>query len=154
MLDFHAFKLLQARRHALSRKMLILRTYAYLRDADSKSFYNESMTEGLWDRLALLTEQVQEPPAHEHHGGGGASIPKKESASSSSSKKEGNPKCSHCRSATVHKNLKIDPARTLCPFLELSQTDARKAAGTACAAYKDNGGTFQECCQAALESFK
>jgi hypothetical protein len=140
MLDFHAFKLLQARRHALSQKMLILRMYAYLRDAESKSFYNESMTEGLWDHLALLTEQVQEPPAPDHHGSGAAS--------------EGAPKCSHCYSATIHKHLKIDPARTSCPFLELPQTDARKAAGTTCAAYKDNGGTFQECCQAALESFK
>jgi hypothetical protein len=154
MLDFHAFKLLQARRHALSQKMLILRMYAYLRDAESKSFYNESMTKGLWDHLALLTEQVQEPPAPDHHGSGAASIPKKEAAAPGSSKKESAPKCSHCPSSTVHKHLKIDPARTSCPFLELSQTDARKAAGTTCAAYKDNGGTFQECCQAALESFK
>jgi hypothetical protein len=30
MLDYHSFKLLQARRHTMSRKMLILRTYAYL----------------------------------------------------------------------------------------------------------------------------
>jgi hypothetical protein len=156
MLDYHSFKLLQARRHALSRKMLVLRTYAYLRDAESKSFYNESMTEGLWDRLAVLTEKVHDAPVHESPGTANPD-PKKDPAGNGQLKKkvsEGTPKCSHCRSAAVHKALKIDPARTLCPFLELSQADARKAAVTACAAHKESGGAFKDCCQAALESFQ
>jgi hypothetical protein len=86
----------------------------------SPSFYNESMTKGLWDCLALLIEQVQESPTHEHHHGA-TSVPKKEPAASDSSKKEGTPKCLHCYSGTVHKSLKINPSRTICPFLELSQ---------------------------------
>jgi hypothetical protein len=130
--------------------MLILRTYAYLRDAESKAFYHESMTEGLWDRVALLTERVRDdtvpkkdpvPP-----------VPQKEKEPPAP-KKEGTPKCSHCRSAAVHKQLKLEPTRVVCPFLSLGQPEARKAAGAATASFKDKEGTFPECCQVALESF-
>jgi hypothetical protein len=55
MLQFHSDRLLQIRQNALSRKALILQTYTYLRDASAKSFYHESMTESLWDRLADLS---------------------------------------------------------------------------------------------------
>jgi hypothetical protein len=57
MLTFHSDKLVQVREHALTRQALTLQTYIYLRDAKSKSFYHESMTESLWDHLAdLLTK--------------------------------------------------------------------------------------------------
>jgi hypothetical protein len=42
MLDYHSIQLLQVRWHALSRKMLILEMYIYLRDAEAKCFYHES----------------------------------------------------------------------------------------------------------------
>jgi hypothetical protein len=141
MLDFHSFRLLQIRRHALSRKMLILRTYAYLRDADAKAFYHESMTASLWDKIAdlALTTQGKLPP-----DSGSGATPK---ASTS------NPRCSHCRNATAHKTLKIDPIKRVCPFLALPQADARKAAGISVKNHKDNGGSFEDCCKAAIETF-
>jgi hypothetical protein len=66
MLDFHSERLLQVQQNALTRKALILQTYTYLRDANAKSFYHESMTESLWDRLAALTVNPG--------GGGGSSV--------------------------------------------------------------------------------
>jgi hypothetical protein len=141
MLDFHSFKLLQVRRHALSRKMLILRTYVYLRDADAKAYYHESMTATLWNKIAdlSLAAQSQSPP---DNGGGGAGPARKDNA-----------RCSHCRNATAHKTLKIDPVKRLCPFLDLPQADARKAAGISVKNHKENGGSFPDCCKAAIESF-
>jgi hypothetical protein len=54
----------------------------------------------------------------------------------------------------AHKLLPIDPIKRLCPFLELVQTDARKAAGIAVKSHKENGGSFPDCCKAALELLK
>jgi hypothetical protein len=56
MLNFHSERLLQIRQNSLTRKALVLQTYCYLRDANSKGFYHESMTESLWDRLASMTK--------------------------------------------------------------------------------------------------
>jgi hypothetical protein len=56
MWDFHAKRLLQIRQNTLrTRKALVLQTYTYLRDTNANSFYHESMTRSLWDRLATLT---------------------------------------------------------------------------------------------------
>jgi hypothetical protein len=41
--------------------MLVLRTYVYLCDANSKGSYHETMTENLWDRVAQLTLQSGTP---------------------------------------------------------------------------------------------
>jgi hypothetical protein len=142
MLEYHSNKLLQVRRHALTRRMLVLRTYVYLCDAESKAYYHESMTEDLWARVALLNDRLLTLPPSEPEGG--KEKPEKQ--------KEGTPKCSHCHSATVHKKLSLDPTKKVCPFLTLPQVDARKAAGIASANHKENGGKFKECCKAALES--
>jgi hypothetical protein len=150
MLEYHSSKLLQVRRHALTRRMLVLRTYVYLRDAESKAYYHESMTEDLWARMALLNDKLLSMPISEHEGG--EPSPKLKEKPDRQPSKEGNPKCSHCRSSTVHKKLSLDPTKKVCPFLTLPQVDARKAAGIANANHKDNGGDFKECCKAALES--
>jgi hypothetical protein len=87
MLDYHSIRLLQVRQHALSRKMLILETYVYLRDASAKSFYHESMTEQLWELMADLTTQ-QASMMDSHQGVNSETIP-------GNPGKEGTPRCSH-----------------------------------------------------------
>jgi hypothetical protein len=121
MLDFHSARLLQVRRHALSRKMLVLKTYVYLRDAGAKSFYHESMTESLWAKMTQLT---LDQGGHD------------DDASATESSKT--PRCAHCRSVSIHKILKLEPYKRTCFFKDLTQTAARKAASEAVALHKDN----------------
>jgi hypothetical protein len=149
MLDYHSFKLLQVRRHAMSRKMLILRTYVYLRDADAKGFYHASMTETLWDRVAQLT--LQSNTGSSHGGGNSNNDDTSDGGLPPVKPKEGTPRCSHCRNATVHKLLKLEARKTVCVFLELPQAQARKAASEAVALHQTGGGSLKECCKLKLQ---
>jgi hypothetical protein len=134
MLDFHSF-----RRHALSRKLLVLKTYVYLRDAGAKSFYHESMTESLWARMTQLTMDQQGPG----DGGTGAGTPDGPAVTL---------RCAHCRSISIHKILKLDPYKRTCFFVDLNQAAARKAASEAVALHKDNpNGSMREQCAAILK---
>jgi hypothetical protein len=133
MLDFHSGKLLQIRRHALSRKLLVLKTYIYLRDAAAKSFYHESMTESLWARISELSAPGDD-----------------EDAPNFSSMR-----CAHCRSATIHKSLNLEPYKRNCFFKDLTQTLARKAASEALAKHKDRPNeTLREICFVILGAYK
>ena len=51
MLRFHSEKLMEIRQFSVSRKQLILQMYTYLRDAQAKDFYHESMAGALWERI-------------------------------------------------------------------------------------------------------
>jgi hypothetical protein len=125
MLDFHLTRLLQVRRHALSRKMLVLKTYIYLRDADAKSFYHESMTESLWAKMTQLTLDS---------GGGGRDDDDETGGARTSSPM----RCGHCRSVSIHKLLNLEPYKRSCYFKDLTQSAARKAASEAVAIHKDD----------------
>jgi hypothetical protein len=122
----------------MPRKMLVLRTYVYLRDADSKGFYHASMTETLWDRVAQLTLQSETGPSH--GGGIGNTGDTSNGGVPPSKQKEGTPCCSHCRNATIHKLLKLEARKTVCFFLDLPQAQARKAASDALALHQTGGG--------------
>jgi hypothetical protein len=146
MLDYHSIRLLQVRRHALSRKMLILETYVYLRDAAAKSFYHESMTENLWELMADLTVQ-QAAMIDATHGGDSDITP--------IIPKEGTPRCSHCRNTSLHKLLEIQSTKKVCVFLDLVQSKARKAAGEALAEFKESPDkSLREICRAVLAKHK
>jgi hypothetical protein len=54
MLCHHSDNLLTIQQNTLTRKALVLHTYAYLLDAKAKSFYHESMTKSLWDWLMTI----------------------------------------------------------------------------------------------------
>jgi hypothetical protein len=108
------------------------------------------MTEDLWARLALLNDRFLATPLSEQEGG--EPLPKPKEKTDKQPQKEGTPRCLHCRSATVHKKLSLDPTKKVCPFMTLPQVDARKAAGIANVNHKENGGEFKECCKAAMES--
>jgi hypothetical protein len=116
--------------------MLVLQTYVYLRDAESKSFYHESMTETLWEHVSALT--LLAAPAD-------GILPAASEPRSSTGR------CSHCRNSSAHKLLNLLPTKHCCVFGALSQTDARKAAGDAVARHKERPGSeFRACCNAAI----
>jgi hypothetical protein len=130
----------------MSRKMLVLQTYVYLRDTDSKGFYHETMTENLWNCVAQLTLQSGLPgPSDWSSPLEPTVVPKKP---------DGTPYCSHCRNATVHNLLGIKAMKLVCVFLTLSQTHARKAASEALALHQSaGGGSLPECCQIKLDKY-
>jgi hypothetical protein len=133
MLDYHSDRLLQVRQHALTRKALILHTYVYLRDSDSKGFYHESMTESLWDRFATLSAQKNEGRGGGNGGGGGGDEKGKgKGKGKGDDKGKGGDKannkqfwCSHCHSSKCHILAGVSPSKTDCPLLDV--TDLSKA---------------------------
>jgi hypothetical protein len=149
MLDFHSEKLLQIRQNALTRKALVLQTYTYLRDANAKSFYHESMTESLWDRLATLVNPGAGEDSGSRAGGGtgtGGSVGGGSSGVVAVAKP---PRCSHCRSIKLHELKQVRPAKLCCPLKDLSSKKARDIAKKAIEAWgRDSSGTFSSTLEA------
>jgi hypothetical protein len=116
---------------ALSKKALVLNTYAYLRDAKAKSFYHESMTENLWSTMADLQNRLNnaldtknKPGSRGGSTGGGDAA------------KARAPKCSHCRSTKLHDQLKLKPGKTHCPLEDQPAAKARKVASATVKAFE------------------
>jgi hypothetical protein len=98
MLAFHSEKLLEIRQFAVSRKMLILQVYTYLRDAQAKDFYHESMAGAIWERIA----NISATPSSNAGGGPESS------------------RCSYCTNKDMHKLFNVLGQRDLCPVKSLS----------------------------------
>jgi hypothetical protein len=106
MLSFHSEKLMEIRQFTVSRKQLILRIYTYLRDAQAKEFYHESMSGAIWQRIASI-------PATPSQADGGT-----ESS-----------RCNYCSNKEMHKLFHVLGQRDLCPVKILAnKTKAREAA--------------------------
>ena len=106
MLKFHSEKLLEIRQFSVSRKQLILQIYTYLRDAQAKEFYHESMSGAIWERIASL-------PTAPSNGGGGPETSR----------------CSWCTNKEMHKLFNVLGQRDLCPVKALtSKAKAKEAA--------------------------
>lgn len=115
MLDFHAKKLLEIRMFALTRKMLVLRTYTYLRDASKQGFYDNRMNEALW-RHALLASDPTDS------GGDQKESP-------AAPEKANDPKqCSQCKSKRLHQLLRVKHQRSSCPFKDSTPREAKTLA--------------------------
>jgi hypothetical protein len=123
MLEFHSERLLQIRQNSLTRKALVLQTYCYLRDASSKGFYHESMTESLWDRLATIAKSQSSGTTKGSSGGG---VVKSTVVGDARA-----PRCSHCRSAKLHELAKARPSKQMCPLKDLSVKQAKLVAKSA-----------------------
>ena len=105
MLAFHSEKLMEIRQFAVSRKQLILQIYTYLRDAQAKDFYHESMAGAIWERLSSI-------PAVPSHTGGGPETSR----------------CSYCSNKEMHKLFKVLGQRDLCPVKTLPNKGKAKEA--------------------------
>jgi hypothetical protein len=132
MLDFHSDKHLQIRQNSLTQKALILQTYTYLRDASSKGFYHESMTESLWDRLSLLSSvKGNEKVGRGAGGSGGSGGRGSVGTTNSGGNGGGTPRCSHCRSPKLHELAKVRPSKQVCPVKDFAAKKAKAIAKSA-----------------------
>lgn len=120
LINHHSEKLLTIRMNADSRRDLILRTYVHLRDSARRSFYHESQTEALWDRMATLSEKLA--ASNNRRGGGGGGGGGDRGGENKS------PRCSHCKSSELHKAMKVGIGKADCPLTDLGGKEARKAA--------------------------
>jgi hypothetical protein len=109
MLVHHSNTLMELRRFSITRKQLILQMYVYLRDAQAKDFYHESMAEALWTRMATI----------------GSSSPSK----GKSEVTNGTTKCGQCGTKSLHQLLDKPGQKNYCPFKDFeSQAKAKEAA--------------------------
>jgi hypothetical protein len=154
MLDFHSERLLQIRQNSLTRKALVLQTYCYLRDASSKGFYHESMTESLWDRLASMAKSQREGTGKGSSNSGGIN--------GGGGGKNGGvgdnrvARCSHCRSAKLHELAKVRPSKQMCPVKDLNPKKAKLVAKSAVEMWEKSPseGGFVASLYAAIASHK
>ena len=106
MLSFHSEKLMEIRQFAVSRKQLILQIYTYLRDAQAKDFYHESMAGAIWERIARIPAgQVQALAVFVEPS-----------------------RCSWCASKELHQLFKVLGQRDHCPLKALTNKAKAKEA--------------------------
>jgi hypothetical protein len=135
MLLFHSEKLMEICLFAVSRKQLILQICTYLRNAQAKDFYHESMAGALWERIGSL--QMVNPPATTP-GSGSES------------------KCSWCASSKdLHKLFNLLGQRNLCPVKTLPDKSKAKEAAKSIVDQKraDPTKDMQELLAGALTQF-
>jgi hypothetical protein len=107
MLSFHSDKLMEIRQHTVSRKQLILQTYTYLRDAQAKDFYHESMAGAIWERIGDLTA----PSTNEGAGRGPET------------------RCGWCSHKDLHQLFNVAGQRAVCPIKDVTpKAKAKEAA--------------------------
>lgn len=109
MWDFYNSRLLTLRGTSTSKRHFLLRAYVYLREAHEKKFYDSSMAKYLWNYVAALQGSGEQKVG----GAGGGAVVER---------------CGHCRHKALHALLKKDHQKAQCPFKDLSQQLARKAA--------------------------
>jgi len=108
--DYYNSKFLSLRGTSNTKKHFILKVYACLREANEKKFYEASMAKYLWNYVTTLHGDSGQKGGG--GGGGGGSVDR----------------CSHCRHKALHTLLKREHQKSKCPFKDLSQAVARKAA--------------------------
>jgi len=108
MLRFHSEKLMEIRQFSVSRKQLILQMYTYLRDAQAKDFYHESMAGALWERIGDLSHTPSPT-----NGNGGTTEPTR---------------CGLCGNKDMHKLFNVLGQKTLCPVKDVPRAKAKDAA--------------------------
>lgn len=102
MISYHAEKLADIRTYASDWRDCLLQNYIYLRDAQHKRFFSESMTRTLW--------RQQRVPA---------SLDKAEQDDDSDS--EHSPRCVHCKKHNIHHK----PTRANCTLKKLTTGEIR-----------------------------
>jgi hypothetical protein len=108
--EHHSQKLLTLRMTISTKKHFLLKVYVYLREAHKAHYYHASMTRYLWNQVTSL-----------QHGEGGGRVNDPGAAAAPD-------RCPHCRGKGFHSKLDLPPQKAKCPFKDMSQTLARKAA--------------------------
>jgi hypothetical protein len=108
MLRFHSEKLMEIRQFSVSRKQLILQVYTYLRDAQAKDFYHESMAGAIWERIGNLSSS----PTPNGNGGGSPEATR----------------CGLCNNKELHKLFNVPGQKSLCPLKGVARLKVKEAA--------------------------
>ena len=152
--EYHSKELLAIRRHAITKKDLVLGSYIHLRDARDNNFYHEKIGAALWDSLAAVTHSVPMRGTVLCAPELNAPLPTPRDAGGGNDKKNGKQKktpkeparaapapppppaqpvqavcCSHCRSGDLHRAFlpPISIGKNDCPFRHVSYSIARSA---------------------------
>ena len=142
----HSKELNKIRTYALTKKDVVLRTYAYLRDSKKTDFHSHKVQQYLWARLeeyqALATSCHWEGPY-------GA---RAQQASTPSAAKA--TRCSHCTNARLHTLVRpaIKIGRAYCPFRAVPAATARKIRAAILIAF-DKDPTITSISQTMLQEF-
>lgn len=136
MLSFHSEKLMEIRQFAVSRKQLILQVYTYLRDAQAKDFYHESMAGAIWERIGNLDAPL---PSGGGGGGGGNEATR----------------CGWCNQKEMHRLFNLPGQRNVCPVKDLTDKSKAKEAAKWIVDQKraDPSKELQELLTSALSQF-
>lgn len=133
MLEFHSRKLLTVRSNAISKRHLVLETYAYLRDAHAKSFYHDSLNKSMWTQMATLTTLIRDnkDTKTSNGGGGGASSAsaKGKETKGRDTKETKKAGCTWCKSHELHEAFGAKVGKAHCPLGEQAPPKARKIGG-------------------------
>jgi len=144
MIMYHSNKLLQIRMHSMTKKLLLFRTYTYLRDAESRSFYIPTMTESLYSQLAASNAKLADlslkllatTPNNRKDSGGGSSGGRGANGDGKGGNRTKKPKCSHCKTPQLHDLLKVGPGKGSCPLTNHRMSTAQKIEVQAIEAYE------------------
>jgi hypothetical protein len=113
MISYHSKELYAIRSYAPSKKVLILRTYTYLRDAKAKNFYDDSMNETLWDRFAIMSKRAREAED-------------KPATEAQKAVKGAGAACSHCKSKLLHNLFGVVTYKRSCPLRDQGAEVAKR----------------------------
>ena len=136
LISFHSKELRAVRNYAPTRKILILRTYTYLREAKEKRFHDNSMIKALYKTVmiqgmgiaASAAMDLATPSAITKNEGGDKEkevVPKK-------------PECSHCKNLPLHYLFKAQPYKRVCPLRSHGATVAKSMAGVILKKYQED----------------
>ena len=135
MICLHSKKLLYIRKSSRSKKIHILRTYTYLRDANAKSFNDIALNEAMWTKLheletknCLMAEAMSSTQAGKSKSG--------------KDKEEKKEPCPHCKSKALHQHAKVVNTKAACPLKGYKAETAREIVRTILCEYnkdKDKG---------------
>jgi hypothetical protein len=112
MLSHHSKAMYGIRQYAPSKKIMILRMYTYLRDTKAKGFYDNSMSEALWDKMASMSKTIREAGSQP-----------------SANEKAASTLCSHCKSKAIHTIFHVENGKRNCPLKDHGELIARRMAG-------------------------
>lgn len=107
LLEYHSDKLFHIRRTSVNRKIHLLRTYTYLRDAAADNFNTSDLNEALWSRLTKISQEVN---LGESNDGG------KNNGGKPRPTGEGKTTCTLCGSRELHSLHKVGHNAGACPL--------------------------------------
>ena len=129
--DYHAKKLMQIRRSAVSLPKMYLAQYVFMRNSKADNFEHHRMYHGMWNKLKEVDAKADfcmMPVQRDTR----RVLPAKDAEEV---------RCLHCRSVELHRAFKPLAPGDMCPLHEVHTTKARKVARLVMVAFKADAAT-------------